>query len=86
MHGRIGEGEVEGDTNSDLDSRRQKAKNENGKNLRPKGSDHAAPADEENQKETGDEESEIVIPETERVPNTPSIADYIKHQITQYPY
>ena len=79
--GRIGEGEVTGD-NSDSDSRRRsRSPRQAGRNLRPKGSDDAAP-----EKENKDEESEIVIPETKRIPNTPSIADYMKHQITHYPF
>ena len=87
MRGRIGEAEVQGDTNSDSDSRRKEPQSENGRNLRPKGSDYAASAnDPKKPKGKDDDESEIVIPETERIPNTPSIADYIKHQITHYPY
>ena len=80
---RIGEGEVTGDTNSDSDSRRRSRspRNEASRNLRPKGSDDAAP-----EKEKEDEESEIVIPEAKRIPNTPSIAEYMKHQVTHYPF
>ena len=78
---RIGEGEVTGDSNSDSDSRRRSRSPRDGRNLRPKGSDDAAP-----EKEKEDEESEIVIPEAKRIPNTPSIADYMKHQITHYPF
>ena len=33
-----------------------------------------------------DDESEIVIPEAKWIPNTPSIADYLKHQVTHYPF
>ena len=76
--GRIGEGEVTGDTNSDSDSRRRsRSPRPNGRNLRPKGSDDAAP-----EQKGMDEESEIVIPEAKRIPNTPSIAEYLKHQVT----
>ena len=32
------------------------------------------------------EESEIVIPESNRFPKTPSLEDYTKHQIKHYPY
>ena len=31
-------------------------------------------------------DSEVVIPESKRIPNTPSIEEYSKHQITHYPY
>ena len=57
---RIGEGEVTGDTNSDSDSRRRSRspRNEASRNLRPKGSDDAAP-----ERKNVDDESEIVIPE-----------------------
>ena len=82
---RIGEGEVTGDTNSDSDSRRRSRspRNEASRNLRPKGSDDAAP---EESKENRDEESEIVIPEAKRIPNTPSIAEWKQHQVTHYPF
>ena len=54
---RIGEGEVQGDTNSDSDSRRRsRSPRQDSRNLRPKGSDDAAP---EESKENRDEESEI---------------------------
>ena len=33
-----------------------------------------------------DSEPEIVIPESERIPNTPSVEEYVKHQITHYPF
>ena len=79
---RIGEGEVTGDTNSDSDSRRRsRSPRQDSRNLRPKGSDDAAP-----EQKNEDEESEIVIPEAKRIPNTPSIAEYMKHQVTHYPF
>ena len=79
---RIGEREVTGDTNSDSDSRRRsRSPRQESRNLRPKGSDDAAP-----EQKNEDEESEIVIPEAKRIPNTPSIAEYLKHQVTHYPF
>ena len=55
---RIGEGEVTGDSNSDSDSRRRSRSPRESRNLRPKGSDDAAPETETEQKKM-DEESEI---------------------------
>ena len=80
--------EVTGDTNSDSDSRRRSRspRNDTSRNLRPKGSDDAAPAKKEDQKQSEDEESEIVIPEAKRIPNTPRIAEYMKHQVMHYPF
>ena len=56
--------------------------------LRPEGSNREQIDGEhestENQEEI--EESEIVIPESNKFPKTPSLEDYTKHQITHYPY
>ena len=45
-------------------------------------------ADIPNQSEENEEneDSEIIVPETNRIPNTPNVEDYIKHQITHYPF
>ena len=60
--------------------------------LRPKGSNQeqidGEQAIEENPniEQEEPEESEIVIPESNRFPKTPSLEEYTKHQITHYPY
>ena len=81
--GCIREGGENRGTNSDSDSR-------------PRGSDPSSSssstskskeAQEEARKgENENEESEIVIPESSRIPNTPSLEEYTKHQITHYPF
>ena len=60
--------------------------------LRPKGSNQNAPEGEQeiegetSIEEKESEESEIVIPESNKFPNTPSIEEYTKHQVTHYPF
>ena len=79
--GRIGEGEVRRDTNSESDSRhRSRSPRDGSRNSRPKGLEPTAP------EQTKDEETEIVIPENGRIPKTPSLEEYTKHQITHYPF
>ena len=81
--GRIREGGENRGINSDSD-------------LRPKGSNPGdSTGDQDNQKQNREEgqieeqeseESDIVIPESNKIPNTPSLEDYTKHQVTQYPF
>ena len=83
--GRIGEGEDRRDTNSESDSRRRSRSPRNSSGTssqgsRPKGSKPTAPVSNE------DDETEIVIPESGRVPKTPSLEEYTKHQITHHPF
>ena len=83
--GRIGEGEDRRDTNSESDSRRRRRSPKNGsksQSSRPKGSELTVP--ENRSKE--DDETEIDIPESGRIPKTPSLEEYTKHQITHYPF
>ena len=60
--------------------------------LRPKGSNQKEPdgqqelEEEPSREKKESEESEIVIPESNKFPNTPSLEDYTKHQITHYPF
>lgn len=77
IRGRIGKGEVVWETNSGSESRRRSRSSRErreSRNLRPKGSDPVALATEA----TKDDESEIAIPETERIPNTPSMEELQK--------
>ena len=73
--GRIGEGEDRRDTNSESDSRRRSRSprhKSQSQSSRPKGSELTAP---ESKK---DEETEIDIPESGRIPKTPSLEEYTK--------
>ena len=78
LRGRIREGEEDGDT-----------KNERKRSRSPRGSQENSrePEEEEREdKEDSENENEIVIPESERIPNTPNVEDYIKHQVMHYPF
>ena len=61
--------------------------------LRPKGSNQKRNKTEEienreieNRESDESSESEIVIPESTEILNTPSLEEYTKHQITHYPF
>ena len=79
LRGRIREGEEDGDT-----------KNERKRSRSPRGSQENSREPEEERedkdKEDSENENEIVIPESERIPNTPSVEEYMKHQVTHYPF
>ena len=77
--GRIREGEEDGDT------KRKRSRSPRGSNREEINQEE----DREQEEETidrEDSEPEIVIPESERIPNTPSVDEYIKHQVTHYPF
>ena len=74
--GRIREGGDNRGINSDSDSR-------------PKGSgssNYSKSKEEIEVEGMEDKESEIVIPESNKIPNTPSLEEYNKHQVTHYPF
>ena len=84
LRGRIREGEKSGDTNLKEERKRSRSpRSSNRENITKQEEEREQ---EEERKDKEDSEPEIVIPESERIPNTPSVEDYIKHQVTHYPF
>ena len=82
LRGRIREGEEDRDNQN---------KNERKRSRSPRGAGEEPPREseesdgKENQEDSENEE-EIVIPESEHIPNTPTVEEYTKHQVTHYPF
>ena len=101
LRGRIREGEEDGDNrNKRQRSRSPRRENDNSENVANESEEiernrmqsedikiECNKSQEQNADyEDEDSENEIVIPESERIPNTPSVEEYLRHQVTHYPF
>ena len=79
LRGRIREGE------EDRDNQNERKRSRSPRGSREPVRESEEPDGQENQEDSENEE-EIVIPESERIPNTPTVEEYMKHQVTHYPF
>ena len=79
LRGRIREGE------EDRDNQNERKRSRSPRGPRENIRESEEPNEQENQ-EDSEHEEEIVIPESERIPNTPTVEEYTKHQVTHYPF